>query len=64
MNIVTIKSRVTERNIWGKEASREMIKAVPNPDDEILDGDILVLFGHDQDLDKLARSFEKTANGG
>jgi trk system potassium uptake protein TrkA len=63
VNIVTIKSRVTERNIWGKETTREAIKAVPRPDDVILEGDILVLFGHDQDLDKLAKTFEKATNG-
>ncbi len=63
VNIVTIKSRVTERNILGKETTKEVIKAVPSPEDEILDGDILVLFGRDQDLDNLAKTFEKTANG-
>ena len=64
VNIVTIKSRITEKNIWGKETTREMIKAVPSPTDEILEGDILVLFGHDEDLDKLAKTFEKASNGG
>ena len=64
INIVTIQSRVTERNIWGKGVEREVIKAVPNPEDPISEGDILVLFGSDQDLDNLAKTFEKkTANG-
>lgn len=62
VNIVTIKSVITEKNIWGKETTREAIKAVPSPDDEILEGDILVLFGHDNDLDKLAKTFEKASN--
>ena len=62
VNIVTIKSVITEKNIWGKETTREAIKAVPNPNDEILEGDILVLFGHDNDLDKLAKTFEKASN--
>ncbi len=53
-----------ERNIWGKEVPREVIKAVPSPDDEISEGDILVLFGNDKDLDNLAKTFEKkTTNG-
>jgi trk system potassium uptake protein TrkA len=59
VNIVTIKSRVPERNIWGKETTREVIKAVPGPEDQIIEGDILVLFGHDRDLEKLAKTFEK-----
>jgi trk system potassium uptake protein TrkA len=64
VNIVTIQSRVAERNMWGKEVSREVIKAVPSPEDQISEGDILVLFGHDQDLDRLAKTFEKKiANG-
>ena len=64
INIVTIQSQVIERNIWGKEVPREIIKAVPGPDDEISEGDILVLFGNDKDLDNLARAYEKkTANG-
>lgn len=61
VNIVTIKREVVERNMWGKETVKEKIKAVPAPDDEISEGDILVLFGHDQDLENLARTFEKTA---
>ena len=64
INIVTIQSQVIERNIWGKEVPREVIKAVPSPDDEISEGDILVLFGNDKDLDNLARAYEKkTVNG-
>ncbi len=62
VNIVTIKSRITEKNIWGKEATREAIKAVPSPDDEILESDILVLFGHDDALDKFAKTFEKASD--
>lgn len=64
LNLVTIKSRVAEKNIWGKETTREVIKAVPNPTDEISEGDILVLFGHDDDLNKFAKTFEKVTNGG
>lgn len=63
VNIVTIKSLITEKNILGKEATREAIKAVPSPDDEILEGDILILFGHDDDLDKLAKTFENASHG-
>lgn len=64
VNLVTLKSRITKRNLLGQESVREVIKAVPSPDDEIQEGDILVLFGHDDDLNTLAKTFERTANGG
>jgi trk system potassium uptake protein TrkA len=59
VNIVTIKSRVVERTLWGKETVREAVKAVPGPEDQIQEEDVLVLFGHDRDLEKLAELFEK-----
>lgn len=62
INLITIKSRVTSKNLWGKETNYETIKAVPNPNDKILDDDILVLFGHDDDLNKLAKTLEKIDN--
>jgi trk system potassium uptake protein len=64
VNLVTIKSRFTKRNLLGQENTREIIKAVPGPDDEIQEGDILVLFGHDNDLNGFAKTFEKSSNGG
>jgi trk system potassium uptake protein len=59
VNIVTIKSLESKRNMMGKEVVREVIKAVPTPEDEIEADDVLVLFGHDEDLDKLAHTFEQ-----
>ncbi len=59
VNIVTIKRRVPKKTMLGREVTQERIIAVPKPDDLIIDGDILVLFGHDNDLGKLAKTFEK-----
>jgi trk system potassium uptake protein TrkA len=57
INIVTIKRRVPKSTMWGKEVVQERIIAVPKPDDLVLEGDTLVLFGHDNDLGNLAKSF-------
>ncbi len=59
LNIVTIKRRVAKHTMWGEQVYHEQIIAVPKPDDLILDGDILVLFGHDNDLSSLADMVEK-----
>ena len=59
VNLVTIKSRITERSLLSKETTREVIKAIPSPEDQLGEGDILVLFGHDRDLEKFAKMFEK-----
>ena len=56
LNIVTIKRQIPHRTLLGQETVEHII-AVPKPDDVILQGDVLVLFGHDKDLGKLARSF-------
>lgn len=58
VNIVTIKRPVSKPTMWGKQVTREHIIAVPKPDDPIVKGDILVLFGHDKDLGKLAEIYE------
>ncbi len=59
INIVTIKRPVVKPAMWKKDVVQEQIIAVPKPDDLILEGDTLVLFGHDKDLGKLAETFEK-----
>lgn len=59
LNIVTIKRQVPKSTLWGKEIVQEHIIAVPNPNDEILEGDTLVLFGHDKDLGKLAENIDR-----
>lgn len=59
INIVTIKRRVPRHTMWGGEVFHEQIIAVPKPDDLILEGDILVLFGNDKDLGRLAETFDK-----
>ena len=56
LNIVTIKRQIPHKTLLGKDTSEQII-AVPKPDDVIVQGDVLVLFGHDKDLGKLARSF-------
>ncbi|MCP4398589.1 MAG: TrkA family potassium uptake protein [bacterium] len=56
LNIVTIKRQALHQALLGKNTAEQII-AVPQPDDVILKGDILVLFGHDKDLGKLARAF-------
>lgn len=61
--IVTIKRQVTTKNILGKETTKEVIKPI-DPEDEIQEGDVLVLFGHDDALEKLAKAFEKTTTNG
>ncbi|RMH69984.1 MAG: TrkA family potassium uptake protein [Gemmatimonadetes bacterium] len=53
INIITIKRQVTERNLWGKLVVREKVCDVPRPQDTLEEGDILVLFGHDDDLRRL-----------
>jgi trk system potassium uptake protein TrkA len=58
VNIVTIKRPTSRPTLWGKQVTQERIIAVPKPDDVIVKGDILVLFGHDRDLGKLAEIFE------
>lgn len=58
VNIVTVKRLLSKATLWGKQVTQEQIIAVPRPDDVIERGDILVLFGHDQDLGKLAEIFE------
>ncbi len=58
VNIVTIKRPISRPTLWGKQVTQERIIAVPKPDDVIVKGDILVLFGHDKDLGKLAEIFE------
>ena len=59
INVVTIKRRVAKHTMWGEEVFHEQIIAVPKPDDLILEGDILVLFGGDNDLSRLAEMVEK-----
>ena len=53
LNIVTIKRKVPRPSFFGHELVEHII-AVPKPEDLILEGDILVLFGHDNDLSHLA----------
>jgi Trk K+ transport system NAD-binding subunit len=45
--------------MWGKEVFHEKIIAVPKPDDQILESDTLVLFGHDNDLGRLAETYNR-----
>ncbi len=59
LNIVTIKRRVPKKTMWGEQVFQEQIIAVPKPADLILNDDILVLFGHDKDLGRLAETVEK-----
>jgi trk system potassium uptake protein TrkA len=59
VNIVTIKRQVARSTMWGKEMVREEIIAVPKPNDEVHEGDTLILFGHDRDLGNLAKVFER-----
>lgn len=58
INIVTIKRKVSRPSLFGKEGIERVI-AVPKPDDVLMRGDILVLFGHDKDLGRLAALFEQ-----
>ncbi len=53
VNLVTIKRREIGKNILGHDVIREKIHAVPRPDDQILENDILVVFGHDKDVKRL-----------
>lgn len=59
VSIVGIRSQVTTKPLLGKETTKEVIKAVPNPHDEIQQDDVLVLFGQDDALEKFAKDFEK-----
>ena len=58
LNIVTIKRKVPRPSFFGNEMVEHII-AVPKPEDLILEGDILVLFGHDNDLRQLAEMLEE-----
>jgi trk system potassium uptake protein TrkA len=54
LNLVTIKRKNTEKKIFkSKKAEKYIVIGVPKPDEIILDGDILVLFGQDKDIKDL-----------
>ncbi len=53
INIVAIKRTVLQQSLLGK-TTEKILMAVPKPDDVILHDDILVVFGHDDDLGRLA----------
>ncbi len=59
LNIVTIKRKVPRPSLFGREKIEHII-AVPKPEDMMLEGDILVLFGHDRDLGQLAEMLQET----
>ncbi|PID56240.1 potassium transporter KtrA [candidate division KSB3 bacterium] len=53
LNIVTIKRQTPRRNFLGQDTVEHII-SVPKADDMVLEGDILVLFGHDKNLREFA----------
>ena len=62
LNIVTIKRKITRPSLLGKSTIEQTI-AIPKPDDILVEGDVLVLFGNDKDLGRLAaENFEKSGS--
>ncbi|PIE32738.1 potassium transporter Kup [candidate division KSB3 bacterium] len=58
INIVAVKRKVPHHTLLGKETEKTIVM-VPKPDDTIVQNDLLVVFGHDKNLGRLASIVKK-----
>lgn len=54
VNIIAIKREATDIQ-RGKSVIKESVNVAPSGDDIVMDGDILVFLGHEDDIEKLSR---------
>lgn len=54
VNIIAIKRKTVEIQ-KGKSEVREIVNVAPSGEDLIMDGDILVILGHEDDIEKLSK---------
>jgi trk system potassium uptake protein TrkA len=59
VNVVAIRKKVSKVNGRGEEVESDEVNDVPRPGDRIESGDVLVVVGSDEKIEKLARLDEK-----
>jgi trk system potassium uptake protein TrkA len=55
VNVIAIKRQVTKVNAQGEFSKVEKVDITPNPDDVISKGDILLVFGDNEGINRLRR---------
>ncbi len=58
LNIITIIRKKRNNNILGRKIEKSEVVGIPTPDEVFQNGDILVVFGKDEDIKKYLKSNE------